>query len=54
MRAGPYWPATVFWRTSSAVIGRIERSSLERSSRTLVAWKLALGSMAMVAITCSR
>ena len=54
MRAGPYCPGTVFCRISSAVIGLMERSSFDRSSRTEVARKLALGSIAMVAITCSR
>jgi len=54
MLAGPYCPATVFWRTSSGVMGRMERSSFDRSSRTEGARKVALGSMAMVAITCNR
>ena len=36
------------------VIGRMDRSSFDRSSRTDGARKLALGSMAIVAITCSR
>ena len=40
--------------TSSGFMRRMERSSLERSSRTESARKLALGSIATVAITCSR
>ena len=39
---------------SSGVIGLMDRSSFDRSSRTDVGRKLALGSIAMVAITCSR
>ena len=54
MLAGPYCPATVFCRTSAGVMGRIERNSFERSSRTEAARNVALGSIAMVAITCSR
>jgi len=54
MCAGPYWPDTVFSSTSSGFITRMERSSLERSSRTELGRNVALGSMAMVAITCDR